>query len=88
MADALRMPVEVSSSDQAAALGAAMFASVIAGFYPDIPAAQKGMGAPVEKVYTPSPEGSQRMDRLYRQYQTLGGFMGGFGNPRASVQIH
>jgi L-ribulokinase len=79
MADALGMPVEVSSSDQASALGAAMFAAVIAGFYPDIPAAQKGMGAPIEKVYTPSTGGSERMDRLYRQYRTLGGFMEGFG---------
>jgi L-ribulokinase len=78
MADALRMPVEVSSSDQAAALGAAMYAAVIAGFYSGIPAAQKGMGAPIERVYTRSPEGSERMDRLYRQYQALGGFMGGF----------
>jgi L-ribulokinase len=80
MADALKMPVEVSSSDQAAALGAAMYAAVIAGFYPNIPAAQNAMGAPIEKVYTPSPEGSQRMDRLYRQYKVLGGFMEGFGN--------
>ncbi|MDR2344266.1 MAG: ribulokinase, partial [Spirochaetaceae bacterium] len=79
MADAFGMPVEVSSSDQAAALGAAMFAAVIAGFYPDIPAAQRGMGAPVEKTYTPNPEGSERMDRLYRQYQALGGFMRDFG---------
>jgi L-ribulokinase len=79
MADALGMPVEVSSSDQAAALGAAMFAAVIAGFYPDIPAAQRGMGAAIEKVYTPSPEGLERMDRLYRQYQALGGFMRDFG---------
>jgi L-ribulokinase len=79
MADAVRMPVEVSSSDQAAALGAALFAAVVAGFYPDIPAAQKGMGAPVEKIYSPSPEGAERMDRLYRQYRALGGFMGDFG---------
>jgi L-ribulokinase len=77
MADALRMPVEVSSADQAAALGAAMYAAVISGFYPDIPAAQRGMGAPIEQVYNPSPEGG--MDRLYAQYKTLGNFMQGFG---------
>jgi L-ribulokinase len=79
MADALGMPVEVSSSDQAAALGAAMFAAVIAGFYQDIPAAQKGMGAPIERVYTPGPGGSERMERLYRHYRALGGCMEGFG---------
>jgi L-ribulokinase len=79
MADAIGMPVEVSSSDQAAALGAAMFAAVVGGFYPDIPAAQKAMGAPVEKAYSPSPEGSKRMDRLYRQYKALGSFMQDFG---------
>jgi L-ribulokinase len=78
MADALGMPVEVSSSDQVAALGAAMFAAVIAGFYPDIPAAQKGMGAAIEKVYTPSPGGLERLDRLYRQYKALGNFMEAF----------
>jgi L-ribulokinase len=75
MADALKMPVEVSSADQAAALGAAMYAAVIAGLYPDIPAAQKGMGAPIEKVYNPGPEGSARMEGLYQRYKSLGAFM-------------
>ncbi|GHT93155.1 ribulokinase [Spirochaetia bacterium] len=75
VADVLKMPISVLASDQSVALGAAMFAAVVAGLYPDIPAAQKAMGSPIEKVYTPNPERSKVYDGIYTRYQKLGAFV-------------
>jgi L-ribulokinase len=51
-----------------------MFAAVVAGLYPDIPAAQKALGTPVEKTYVPNPERAKVYDGLYERYKTLGSF--------------
>jgi L-ribulokinase len=74
IADVLNMPINIPASDQSVALGAAMFASVAAGLYPDIPAAQEAIGSPVEKTYTPDPARVPVYDALYKQYQALGAF--------------
>jgi L-ribulokinase len=74
LADVLNMPIDIPACDQAVALGAAMFAAVAAGLYPDIPAAQKAIGAPLEKTYTPNPERVRIYETLYGQYKTLGKF--------------
>ncbi|MDR3247957.1 MAG: ribulokinase [Treponema sp.] len=74
VADVLDMPINVLRNDQAVALGAAMFAAVVAGIYPDIPAAQKALGSPVEKVYTPNAERVKAYNILYTRYQKLGAF--------------
>lgn len=75
VADVLKMPIEVAAGDQSVALGAAMFAAVVAGLYPDIPAAQKAMGAPIEKIYKPNPERSKVYDGIYESYKRLGEFV-------------
>ena len=75
IADVLNMPIHVLSGEQPVALGAAMFAAVAAGLYPDITAAQKAIIAPIEKIYTPNPAEAQMYEELYRRYKALGIFM-------------
>ncbi|MBO5309222.1 MAG: ribulokinase [Lentisphaeria bacterium] len=67
-ADVFNMPVRVAASDQACALGAAMFAATAAGVYPDIDAAMKNMGAGFDLEYTPDPELTAVYDKLYLRY--------------------
>ncbi|MDR1929917.1 MAG: ribulokinase [Treponema sp.] len=74
LADVLNMPLSVPAGDQAVALGAAMFAAVAAGLYPDIPAAQRALCPPVEKIYTPNAGRKELYDALYDQYRKLGAF--------------
>ena len=74
IANVLNMPIHIPASDQAVALGAAMFAAVVAGLYPDIPAAQKALLAPIEKVYNPNAAEVPLYDELYRRYKILGAF--------------
>jgi L-ribulokinase len=75
LADVLKMPIQVSRTDQAAALGSAMYAAVAAGLYSDITEAQKAMGAPIEKVYQPNRARAPIYDRLYEEYRRLGAFV-------------
>jgi L-ribulokinase len=72
VADVLKMPIHVPAADQSVALGAAMFAAVAAGLYPDIPAAQKALGAPIEKIYKPDAKRAALYDSLYAKYSSLG----------------
>jgi L-ribulokinase len=74
LSDVLDMDIKVLKNDQAVALGAAMFAAVVAGLYPDIPAAQKAMASPVERVYRPNPERVRVYEGLYARYRSLGAF--------------
>ncbi|HOV64019.1 MAG TPA: ribulokinase, partial [Spirochaetia bacterium] len=73
--DVLKMPIHVPSSDQAVALGAAIFAAVVAGLYPDVPTAQQKLATPIEKVYTPDSERAAKYDRLYETYRRFGAFI-------------
>jgi L-ribulokinase len=74
LADVLNMPIQVRKSDQAVALGAAMFAAVVSGLYPDIPAAQRALCPAVEKAYIPNPARLKIYDTLYGRYRALGDF--------------
>jgi L-ribulokinase len=75
LADVLNMSIRIPGSDQAVALGAAMFAAAAAGLYPDIPTAQKALLAPIEKTYTPNAQRVPVYDTLYGRYKTLGAFI-------------
>ena len=75
IADVLNMPIHIPLSDQSVALGAAMFAAVVAGLYPDIPAAQKALCSPIEKIYTPDCAAVKVYEELYRHYKTLGAYV-------------
>ncbi|MFP4289400.1 MAG: ribulokinase [Bacteroidales bacterium] len=75
VSDVLDMPIEVARNEQTVALGAAMAASVVAGIHPDFRSAQKAMGSGVEKVYRPRAAYSQKYNKLYEKYKSLGNFM-------------
>lgn len=77
LADVLNMPIKVASSDQAPALGAAMYASVAAGIHPNTQAAIKAMGNGFDKVYEPIGENVGVYEKLYREYVRFGGLIEG-----------
>ncbi len=75
LADVLNMPIRVLRSEQACALGAAMFAAVAAGVYSDINEAVKCMGSDIEVEYGPNEKYSLVYETLYRKYIELAGFI-------------
>ncbi|MFC2116852.1 ribulokinase [Bacteroidota bacterium] len=75
MADVLNMSIKVARSEQTVALGAAMFASVVAGLYDNVEEAQKGMGAGFDAVYEPNPQNVEKYRVLYEAYGRLGNFV-------------
>ena len=72
-ADVLEMPVMVAASTQCCALGAAIFAALAAGYYPDYASAAAQMASPVERTYVPDTANSAVYRELYRRYLELGG---------------
>lgn len=77
MADVLDMPIKVSASEQAPALGMAMYASVAAGIHPDVQTAISVMGQGFDEVYEPIVENTLIYEKLYRKYSRFGEFVEG-----------
>jgi L-ribulokinase len=75
VADVLNMPIKVAASEQTCALGSAMAASVVAGVYKDLAAAQKAMGSGFENEYHPDPVRAKKYDILFKKYKELGAFI-------------
>ena len=71
-ADVLNMPIKVTQSEQACALGAGIFAAVAAGLYPSVAAAQKKMSSGFSKTYEPRPKEAEQYRKLYQKYLQLG----------------
>jgi len=78
MADVLNMSIKVARSEQTVALGASMFAAVVAGIYKTIEAAQQNMGAGFDAVYEPIPLNVEKYKSLYEAYGQMGEFVEGF----------
>jgi L-ribulokinase len=78
MADVLNMSIKVARSEQTVALGASMFAAVVAGIYATIEAAQQKMGAGFDAVYEPIPENVEKYKALYEAYGQMGAFVEGY----------
>lgn len=72
LADVMNMPIQVVASEQTCALGAAMYAAVVAGIYPSVTIAQAAMGKGFEKTYIPVKEHVEMYGKLYQQYLLLG----------------
>ena len=72
MSDVLDVPVMVSQSDQAVALGASMFAAVASGIYSSILEAQKAMGNGFLTTYHPDKAKAMTYRNLYRRYIETG----------------
>lgn len=75
MADVLNMPIKVATSEQAPALGAAMYAAAAAQAHPDLATAIEAMGAGFDQVYEPIPANTELYESLYQQYTRLGHFV-------------
>jgi len=75
LADVLNMPIQVVTSEQTCALGAAMYAAVTAGIYPTVMDAQRKMGQGFDKTYYPIITNAELYQSIYNQYLSLGKFM-------------
>jgi L-ribulokinase len=72
LANVLEVPIEVVRSEQACALGAAMFAATVGGVYPDIQTAQLHMSSGFDAAFIPQPERVDVYRKLYRKYKKIG----------------
>jgi L-ribulokinase len=74
LANVLNRPIVVAASDQAPALGAAVYAAVAAGIYPNVQEASQKMGSDFEAEYFPQTEQVEQYAELMEQYQILADF--------------
>jgi L-ribulokinase len=74
LSDVLNMPIKVARSEQAVALGAAMFAATSAGIYKRVEDAQNKMGNGFEKEYRPIGSNVKKYAELYEKYSELARF--------------
>jgi L-ribulokinase len=74
LSDVLEMPIKVCRTDQACALGAAMFAATAAGVYARVEDAQAAMSSGFASEYTPDAGNAERYRTLYGKYLELGAF--------------
>ncbi|HVO71013.1 MAG TPA: FGGY-family carbohydrate kinase, partial [Aggregatilineaceae bacterium] len=70
-ADVMGRTLQFSGTTQASALGAAIYAAVAAGLYPDVAAAAEKMGKLKPDVVKPSAANKAVYDRLYAEYKSL-----------------
>jgi L-ribulokinase len=76
-ADVTGCTMQISSSSQTCALGAAVAAAVVAGVHPDFPAAQETMTSIQRKVYRPIAANRAAYDELYRLFRQVHDAFGG-----------
>lgn len=75
LANVLNMPIKVAESDQAPALGAAIYAAVAAGIYDNVIEASKVMGSDFEAEYFPQSNQVKTYANLMESYKALGSFV-------------
>lgn len=75
LANVLNMPIKVAESDQAPALGAAIYAAVASGIYENVIEASKVMGSDFEAEYFPQSSQVEVYSKLLEEYKELGGFV-------------
>ncbi len=74
MADVINKPIKVCNTDQACALGAAMFAATAAGIYEKVEDAIQKMNSGFSREYKPIIENVKAYEDLYKTYLKLGKF--------------
>lgn len=74
LSDVLNMPIKVCNTDQACALGAAMFAATAAGVYNKVEDAIAAMNSGFAKEYTPNAENVKAYADVYNNYIKVGQF--------------
>ncbi len=87
LANVLDMPIKIAKSDQACALGAAMFASVAAGVHASVGEAQAAMSSGFDAIYEPQPEKVEVYKKLYQKFLDLGHFVE-FGKEEPALLGH
>ncbi|HEX9828521.1 MAG TPA: ribulokinase [Flavobacteriaceae bacterium] len=75
LANVLNKPIKVAESDQAPALGAAIYAAVAAGVYGNVIEASKVMGSDFEAEYFPQYNQVKTYATLMKSYMALGEFV-------------
>ncbi|PKQ43857.1 ribulokinase [Confluentibacter flavum] len=75
LANVLNKPIKVAASDQAPALGAAIYAAVAAGIYPNVIEASKNMGSDFEAEYIPESDKIEDYKLLMDSYSELCAFI-------------
>jgi len=75
VADVLDKKIKVTTSEQACALGAAMFAATAADVFDSVEQAQSSMESGFETVYTPDKKNTEKYKKLYKAYSVLGEFI-------------
>jgi len=77
MADVLGMPIRIHQFEHTCALGAAMFAAVVAGVYSTVEDAMQAMGRGFDAEYVPNAALKEVYQNRYQQYAELGRFIEG-----------
>src|SRR5690606_2827837 len=85
LANALNMPIKIAESDQAPALGAAIYAAVAAGVYPNVNEASKKMGSNYEAEYLPQPAKTEAYEDLMQSYNQLSQFVEKITNTEVKI---
>jgi len=75
LANVLNIPIKVAESDQAPALGAAIYAAVAAGVYQKVTEASAVLGSAFEAEYFPQPEAVKYYTNALHDYKALGEFV-------------
>lgn len=73
-ADVLKRPVMVCRRDQICAFGSAIYASVAAGIFRNVPLAQASLCEHYQTNYFPDESKFKKYDGMYKKYLYLGGF--------------
>lgn len=74
LSDVLNMPIKVCNTDQACALGAAMFAATAAGVYSKVEDAITAMNSGFAKEYYPNAANAKAYQAIYDNYLKVGKF--------------
>lgn len=74
LANVLNKTIKVAKSEQAPALGAAIYAAVAAGIYPNVIEASKKMGSDFESIYFPQLDQVMAYNKLFVAYEQLSAF--------------
>ena len=72
LSNVLGVPIMVSETKQAGALGAAMCAATAAGLFSKLEKAQSKMGSGILRTYYPNEDTHMRYNKLYQEYIRLG----------------
>jgi len=75
LANVLDMPIKVAQSDQAPALGSAIYAATAAGIFDTVIQASKVLGSGYEAEYFPQADQVKIYAELMEGYKTLGQFV-------------